>query len=290
MENLIKNQKYLAITLFSFLIILSSSWYFILQKNLKKEQRKSKQIKNSLNSQVDKYKRMQAQISSMQEDWDILNDEFKTVIEKIPDKRLYESVTDYLYSLIINHGLKIQSYSPSNAAIDKKNIIIAESGEEIVIEKIPIDIAVKGSFISFGQLLESMLKSRYRLTASNIQVSQKDLANAQTIKFISYTYFQTVKSTSKIAKKQSFAKNRTVATQKDKPNKKIAIEKAIDKSVSVDDDNLEGVPEMWLEPATEPIDDSVPIEEENIALNNTLMDKNNKPPKKKNLKWKKSRK
>ena len=189
---------------------------------------------------MDKYKRMQAQISSMQEDWDILNDEFKTVIEKIPDKRLYESVTDYLYSLIINHGLKIQSYSPSNAAIDKKNIIIAESGEEIVIEKIPIDIAVKGSFISFGQLLESMLKSRYRLTASNIQVSQKDLANAQTIKFISYTYFQTVKSTSKIAKKQSFAKNRTVATQKDKPNKKIAIEKAIDKSVSVDDDNLEG--------------------------------------------------
>ena len=204
MENLIKNQKYLAITLFSVLIVLSSSWYFILQKNLKKEQRKSKQIKNSLNSQVDKYKRMQAQISSMQEDWDILNDEFKTVIEKIPDKRLYESVTDYLYSLIINHGLKIQSYSPSNAAIDKKNIIIAESGEEIVIEKIPIDIAVKGSFISFGQLLESMLKSRYRLTASNIQVSQKDLANAQTIKFISYTYFQTVKSTSKIAKKQSF--------------------------------------------------------------------------------------
>ena len=69
---------------------------------------------------MDKYKRMQAQISSMQEDWDILNDEFKTVIEKIPDKRLYESVTDYLYSLIINHGLKIQSYSPSNAAIDKK--------------------------------------------------------------------------------------------------------------------------------------------------------------------------
>ena len=37
---------------------------------------------------------------------------------------------------------------------------------------------------------------------------------------------------------------------------------------------------MWLEPATEPIDDSVLIEEENIALNNTLMDKNNKPPKK----------
>ena len=157
---------------------------------------------------------MQAQINSMQDDWDILNEEFKTVIEKIPDKRLYESVTDYLYSLIINHGLKIQSYSPSNAAIDKKNILIAETGEEIVIEKIPIDISVKGSFISFGQLLESMLTSQYRLTASNIQVSQKELANAQTIKFISYTYFKIVKSKSKIVQKQSLVKNRTIATKR----------------------------------------------------------------------------
>ena len=46
------------------------------------------------------------------------------------------------------------------------------------------------------------------------------------------THFSDSKSTSKIAKKQSFAKDRTVATQKDKPNKKIAIEKAIDKSVN----------------------------------------------------------
>ena len=31
--------------------------------------------------------------------------------------------------------------------------------------------------------------------------------------------------------------------------------------MQVSSDDLEGVPEMWLEPATEPIDDSVPIEE-----------------------------
>ena len=117
---------------------------------------------------------MQSQIRTMQGDWEALNDEFQTVIERIPDKRIYESVTDYLYSLIINHGLKIQNYSPSNAAIDKKDIFITETGEELLIEKIPIDITVKGSFISFGQLLESMLTSQFRLTASNIEVAQKD--------------------------------------------------------------------------------------------------------------------
>ena len=261
MENFLKNQKYLAITIFSILLIISSSWYFIIQKNLKTKHKKSKQIKNSLSSQVIKYKNMQSQIKTMQGDWEALNDEFQTVIERIPDKRIYESVTDYLYSLIINHGLKIQNYSPSNAAIDKKDIFIAETGEELLIEKIPIDITVKGSFISFGQLLESMLTSQYRLTASNIEVAQKDLATSQTIKFISYAYFQTVKNQSKLIKRKPFTKNNLISEKKVTPLKKAEAEKAVDKTVQINSDSLEGVPEMWLEPATEPIDDSVPIEE-----------------------------
>ena len=261
MENFLKNQKYLAITIFSILLIISSSWYFIIQKNLKTKHKKSKQIKNSLSSQVIKYKNMQSQIKTMQGDWEALNDEFQTVIERIPDKRIYESVTDYLYSLIINHGLKIQNYSPSNAAIDKKDIFIAETGEELLIEKIPIDITVKGSFISFGQLLESMLTSQYRLTASNIEVAQKDLATSQTIKFISYAYFQTVKNQSKLIKRKPFTKNNLISEKKVTPLKKAEAEKAVDKTVRINSDSLEGVPEMWLEPATEPIDDSVPIEE-----------------------------
>ena len=261
MESFLKNQKYLTITIFSVLLIVSLSWYFFIHKSLKSEHKKSKQIKNSLNSEVSRYKNMQNQIITMQDDWETLNNEFQTVIKRIPDKRLYESVTDYLYSLIINHGLKIQNYSPSNAAIDKKDIFIAETGEELLIEKIPIDITVKGSFISFGQLLESMLTSQYRLTASNIDVAQKDLATSQTIKFISYTYFQTIKNDSRLIKKKSFTKNNLPTTNKVSPNKKVEVIKAIDEKVQVSSDDLEGVPEMWLEPATEPIDDSVPIEE-----------------------------
>jgi len=261
MESFLKNQKYLTITIFSVLLIVSLSWYFFIHKSLKSEHKKSKQIKNSLNSEVSRYKNMQSQIRTMQDDWETLNNEFQTVIERIPDKRLYESVTDYLYSLIINHGLKIQNYSPSNAAIDKKDIFIAETGEELLIEKIPIDITVKGSFISFGQLLESMLTSQYRLTASNIDVAQKDLATSQTIKFISYTYFQTIKNDSRLIKKKSFTRNNLSTTNKVSPNKKVEVTKAIDEKVQVSSDDLEGVPEMWLEPATEPIDDSVPIEE-----------------------------
>ena len=146
--------------------------------------------KSILYSDVEKFRDMESQISNLQEEWDVANDAFANVVEKIPDKRLFENVTDFLYSLIINHGLKIENFSPSTAAIEKKTIVIPDIGEEVTIEKIPIDITLRGSFINFGQLLESMISSRYRLTASNIEIVKKQTAKAQTIKLISYAYFQ----------------------------------------------------------------------------------------------------
>ena len=49
---------------------------------------------------------MEAQINTMWRlNWNSLNSEFQFVIERIPDKRLYESVTDYLYSDILQEQL-----------------------------------------------------------------------------------------------------------------------------------------------------------------------------------------
>ena len=132
---------------------------------------------------------MESQLISLQEEWEALNSEFINVIEKIPEKRLYDSVNDFLYTMIVNHGLKIQKFEPSRASVEKKTIIIPDSGNEITMEKIPIDINVSGSFINFGQLLESMATGPYRLTASSIEINTKTRTRDQIIKFICYAYF-----------------------------------------------------------------------------------------------------
>ncbi len=283
MEKFLKNQKHLSIAIFGFLLFSSLSWYFFIYQGLTKEHRNSRQLQNRLSSNVSKYKNLESQITTMQREWETLNTEFKTIVDKIPDKRLFENVTDYLYSLIINHGLKIQNFAPSNSVIDKKTILLAETGEEVLIEKIPIDITLKGSFINFGQLLESMLASQYRLTASNIEIIQKDLATVQTIKFISYTYFQTVKNKIRLNTMPSMA-TKNSESKKPKPNKKITTNKAIevsevlDTTVKVNSENLQGVPEMWLEPATEPVDESIPLEE-SIAMKSPVIEKKVTPSK-----------
>ena len=262
---LLKNQRYLFITVFGGLIILFTSWYFLVQKGLSKEHKRSSNARIVLEKDVDKFRRMESQIIGLEAEWNDINSQFEMVIDKIPDKRLFDNVTDFLYSMIVNQGLKIQSFSPSNAAIEKKTILVPETGDEITIEKVPIDITLRGSFINFGQLLESMKTGKYRLTASNIEILQKQKASAQTIKLISYAYFQSSNNkplaqatTTPIIKKKN-AQTTKAVNQSNDTIKKVEPTKVVDNNVKTID-SLDGVPEMWLEPATEPVEESIAAE------------------------------
>jgi len=268
MDQLLKNQKYLFVAIFGSLTILFLCWYFLIQKSLSKEHKRSSNAKIVLSNDVNKFKKMESQIANLEIEWNDINSQFETVIDKIPDKRLFDSVTDFLYSMIVNQGLKIQNFSPSKAAIEKKTILVPETGDEITIEKIPIDITLRGSFINFGQLLESMKTGKYRLTASNIEILQKQKTSAQTIKLISYAYFQS-KSNRPLAQttrspniKKKNAQTTIPAAKTTDTVKKVEPAKVVDNNVKTID-SLEGVPEMWLEPATEPIEETAVAEKSN---------------------------
>ena len=58
MDKFIKNQKYLSISIFGCLILISLVWYFLFYKDIVKEYKQSRQIKRSLSSEVKKYKGM----------------------------------------------------------------------------------------------------------------------------------------------------------------------------------------------------------------------------------------
>ena len=257
-QQLINNQRYLSIAIFGSLITFLSLWYFLFYQNINKEYSDSQRTKENINNELKRYRSMHSQLPSMESEWEELNNEFQIVIDRIPDKRLFTNVTDYLYSMIINNGLKIINYSPSNIAIEKKKIYIPDLEDEILVEKIPIDITLKGSFLSFSKLLEDMQDSRYRLTSSDIGIKQKESSLTQSINFIAYAYFQTSKNKKISPKPQKIQKNEPTELPKKAKSvtskSNIDVDNIVDNKIVVTDD-LENVPEMWLEPATEPIDD-----------------------------------
>jgi Tfp pilus assembly protein PilO len=207
---------------------------------------------------------MESEIIDIEDEWYNLNEEFEIVIRRIPDRSSIDNVSNVLYSMIKNNGLSVINYSPSNLAIDKKTIIMPESENEIIIEKIPIDIEINGSFLNFGRLLENMKESQYRLTASNIDIEQKRNSPQQVIKFISYAYFQTA------VKKKNIAETVKTKTKKKTPKPR---EPELTSTNKMDrpEDAPENIPDWMFEPATEPI-----VESETAQKTDTQTQKNGK--------------
>ena len=271
-EKILKNQKYLFGAIFGGFTLVFMCWYFLIQKGLSEEYSKTKREKKSLSSKIAQSKRLKTKMSSLESEWDLLSDELETIINRIPDKRLYDSVIDYVYTLIINKGLVVQNFSASKATIDRKALLMPENGDEVIIEKVPIDIVLRGSFLNFGKLLETMKDGKYRLTAVNIDINQKKAGGAQEISLICFAYFKTIKR-GKVAQnvlpkvKKVVQNNPRVDNQSDIKESEIA--SVIDVKKTSLPDSIEGVPEMWLEPATEPVEESTQevayIEEKRIT-------------------------
>ena len=188
MDKFLKNQKYIAISLYSFIIISFSIWYFGFYQKLTVDHKKLLNTKKSLKSQLAANKKMAKRINDLNQDWNVLNEDFEYLINKIPKKSSYDRLTTDLFKLINRNGLKIKDFAPSNFALETKNIIKPNTGEEIQIEKIPIDITVTGSFIDFGKLLDSMIDSYYQMTTSDIDIVKEEGGLNQRIKFITYIY------------------------------------------------------------------------------------------------------
>jgi len=246
MNELLKNQRNIFVAISSGIFLLVLIWYFGFHQSLSAAYSNIQQSQKSLVSKRNKYRRMESEIINIRDDWFSLNDEFEIVIRRIPDKSSIDNVSNVLYNMIKNNGLSIISYSPSNIAIDKKTIIMPESEDQIIIEKIPIDIEINGSFVNFGKLLENMTESQYRLTASNIDIAQKKNSAKQVIKFISYAYFKTG------VKKEYIAETVKPKTKIKSPKPKEA-ELTSTNKMDRPEGAPENIPDWMFEPATEPI-------------------------------------
>ena len=276
---LYKNPSFLFIGLLSFFIVFIILWYFTFYKSLSQNYEISKELENDVSKELKKYKTMQAKINDMENSWNEINNDFQYQINRIPDKRLYEAVNDYLYSSIIDYKLKIINFSPSSVPIQKENVFLPELDQNITIEKIPIDISLKGSFIDFNQFFEQLMQREYKFTSSDVEIVQSSSAAEQTINLIAYAYFQSSKKTLKKrslkVEKNELSKKKIIQPKQKKDKKVNAI---ADANVVLNDD-IEDIPEMWLEPATEPIE-NFKEQPKKIEDKTNLADKNKEVTKK----------
>ena len=173
MDKILKNQKYIFIFLSSSTFVVLLGWYQLYFKSLTLDYKSLSKQKTSIQSELNLNKRLSNKIVDLNANWEALNTDFESLIGKIPKKSSLDRISTDLFNLIKLNGLKIKDFTPSSRSIDSKNIVKPLTGEEIIIEKIPIDITVTGSFLDFGKLLDSMLDKYYQITTSDINITKE---------------------------------------------------------------------------------------------------------------------
>ena len=183
-----QKQRNLFIGTIAFVIVTTLFWYLIYFNNLN----------NSLNEMTDSYKRIENEnrrfteiekkLPTIEKEWNQLKNELTAMLDKIPKSGAYDDISKMLYSLIQQNKLVILTYNESVVAINEKEIVVPDTKERLVIEKYPIDIELRGSFLDFGNFLDQLSYTNYHLTTSNMRISQNRGNDDQDISFISYIY------------------------------------------------------------------------------------------------------
>ena len=182
-------QKNLFIGIIGFLFLSCAGWYFMYFSELNSSLESISDSYNQLKSEKSKYTQIKNKFPLIEKEWTELKEELTTLINKIPTDSQFDNVTKMLYSLMEKKKLAIDNFNPSLAPLDEKQIIVPETQETLTVEKYPIDVELRGSFIDFGNFLDQLSFTNYYLTISNIQISQNPYNEGeQKISFISYIY------------------------------------------------------------------------------------------------------
>ena len=182
-------QKNLFIGIIGFLLLSCAGWYFMYFSELNNSLENISDSYNQLKSEKSKYSQIKNKFPLIEKEWTELKEELTTLINKIPTDSQFDNVTKMLYSLMEKNKLAIDNFNPSLAPLDEKQIIVPETQETLTVEKYPIDVELRGSFIDFGNFLDQLSFTNYYLTISNIQISQNPYNEGeQKISFISYIY------------------------------------------------------------------------------------------------------
>ena len=182
-------QRNLFVGIIAFILLSCAGWYFMYFSDINNSLENMSDSYNQLKSEKSKYSQIKNKFPSIEKEWIGLKEELTTLINKIPTDAQFDNVTKMLFGLMEKNKLTIDNFNPSLAPLDEKQIIVPETQETLIVEKYPIDVELRGTFIDFGNFLDQLSFTNYYLTISNIQISQNPIAEGeQKISFISYIY------------------------------------------------------------------------------------------------------
>ncbi|MEE2764927.1 MAG: hypothetical protein VX600_00385, partial [Candidatus Neomarinimicrobiota bacterium] len=179
-----KNLSYIGLACFLTGIIC---WYSFLQLDISKRLSEAVSKQDSMIARKKELDRMQKILPSVKNKFDKSNDDFSTLLKRIP---LLSELDEALFSfreLLLSQSLEIHRFYPAQSSIEEQTIYIPETGENVKISKHGVDVIITGDFLRFANLLDYIQKKGMLINITGLGVTNSVKKN---ITFLAYVYFQ----------------------------------------------------------------------------------------------------
>ena len=182
-----EKQRNLSFSIVLALLISITLWYFLIQKELNVNISSLSKSENSLTKSISDYKKLKDKLTSLETDFSEQNQQLLNLLKRIPSITDKTESFEYFRTLLGANYFKIKNYRPYTNAIEEKKLVVSGIKNEIKIQKIAVDIELKGDYLAFGQFIDNLPNLPILVNLSEIELSG---GKNQKINFLGYLYFQ----------------------------------------------------------------------------------------------------
>ena len=182
-----EKQRNLSLSIILALFISITLWYFLIQKELNMNISSLSKSENSLTKSISDYKKLKDKLTTLETDFSQKNEKLLSLLKRIPSITDKTESFEYFRTLLGANYFKIKNYRPYTNAIEEKKLVVSGLKNEIKIQKIAVDIELKGDYLAFGQFIDNLPSLPILVNLSEIELSG---GKNQKINFLGYLYFQ----------------------------------------------------------------------------------------------------
>ena len=182
-----EKQRNLSLSIVSALLVSISLWYFLIQKELSVNISSLSKSEQSLTKSIKDYRKLKDKLTSLESNFSEQNKKLLDLLKRIPSITDKTESFEYFRNLLGANYFKIKNYRPYSNAIEEKKLVVSGLKSEIKIQKIAVDIELRGDYLAFGQFIDNLSELPILVNLSEIELSG---SQKQKINFLGYLYFQ----------------------------------------------------------------------------------------------------
>lgn len=185
---LVQQKKFILVT--SVTTVLFLVWLLAIQLPLRHQYVQVYSQLSTLEKSNSEIGSLETKVRLLQARKDKSVESYLDLLKRISSREQYLAAIGTIKALAREHNLEVEMFEPSAIPIELKSNVAPSVMKNIVIEKRPTDVTLRGDYLDFGYFLDDFERIPHLFAVENIIIEPTSSKDALTFSMVIYTYLK----------------------------------------------------------------------------------------------------